>query len=519
MRWRFGSLLVVGLLLGACRKSDPQHRPEQPERPTLSVTLYQSGLELFMEYPAFVVGQDSPLVAHFTDARDPNGFRPVTRGRVTATLRSSDGKENRFVADKPLRDGIFKPIVQAGVAGEGTLSLLLEGDQAQGTVDVGKVLVHPTLDAAIAAASPDENGAEKPLPFLKEQQWKTEYATAVAETRVLQGGIRATGELKPVAGQAAELSSPMAARVAVGGPVVHLGQAVKGGQVLVRLIPTTVAGAADVAALDLEMERARAELGLAERELQRAEEMLAAKAIPEKQLDGARVARQTAAARLAAAQRQRSQYRAAQSGGAGGASVELTSPLDGVVSYAEVMPGAVVDAGKRLVSVVNPEHLWLEAKVFEADAPKVQNTPGATFTVAGLERVFTVDENSGRRVAIGAVVDRISRTVPVVFELPNPDGVLKQGMYAKVTLFTGETVRGLAIPESAVVDDNGKPTVFVMDGGESFFKRAIRAGVRSGGWVQVLEGVREGDRVVSRGAYELKLSTASGAIPEHGHQH
>jgi cobalt-zinc-cadmium efflux system membrane fusion protein len=47
----------------------------EPERPSLVVTVYESGLELFMEYPALVVGQDSPLVAHFTDARDPAGFK------------------------------------------------------------------------------------------------------------------------------------------------------------------------------------------------------------------------------------------------------------------------------------------------------------------------------------------------------------------------------------------------------------------------------------------------------------
>jgi cobalt-zinc-cadmium efflux system membrane fusion protein len=189
------------------------------------------------------------------------------------------------------------------------------------------------------------------------------------------------------------------------------------------------------------------------------------------------------------------------------------------VSYADVMPGAVVEAGTRLVSVVNPTRLWLEAKVYEADVPKVESSPGASFTVAGFEREFTVDEKTGRRVAVGTVVDRATRTVPVLFELVNPGGVLKPGMFAKVTLFTGQTIRDVAIPESAIVDDNGKPTVFVMEGGESFFKRVIRPGVRSGGYVQVLAGVKEGERVVSRGAYELKLSTATGAIPEHGHQH
>jgi RND family efflux transporter MFP subunit len=492
----------------------------EPERPDLAVTVYQDGLELFMEYPALVVGQPSPLVAHFTDARDPKGFHVVKKGRVTATLRYADGTEERFVAEKLLRDGIFKPVVQPTKAGEGTLTLRLEGEQVAGTVDVGPVVVHPTVAAAVAAA-PAEEAGETAVPFLKEQQWKTQYATAPAEPRVLQGGVRANGELKPVAGQSAELSAPVTGRILVGDKVAHLGQRVRKGEVLVRVAPTSQASGTDLATVEMEAARARAELGLAEREVSRAEELLAAKAIPEKQVDAARVARDVAAARLSAAERQLSLYRSTQSGGVapGGSAFELRSPLDGVVSFADVTPGAVVEVGRPLVSVVNPERLWLEARVYEADAPKVERSPGASFTVAGFTQEFTVDEKTGRRVAVGSVVDRATRTVPVIFELPNPDGVLKPGMFAKVTLHTGETVRGVAIPESAVVDDGGKPTVYVMEGGESFFKRPILPGVRSGGWVQVLEGVKEGERVVSRGAYDVKLSSATGAIPEHGHAH
>jgi RND family efflux transporter MFP subunit len=527
------ALLTVSCLL-ACKQAPHRHEDGQepghthgeaasrePERPGLSVTVYQDGLELFLEYPALVVGQPSPLAAHFTDARDANGFRVVTKGRVTATLRSADGTEERFAADTPLRAGIFKPVVQPTKAGEGTLTLRLEGEQVNGTVEAGKVVVHPTLAAAVAAAPPEEAG-EPTVPFLKEQQWKTQYATARAEPRVLQGGVRANGELKPVAGQAAELSAPVAGRIPVGDKVVHLGQRVRKGELLVRLMPTSASAGTDMATVEMEAARTRAELGLAEREVKRAEEMFAGKAIPEKQLDAARVARDVAAAKLAAAERQLALHRSNQRGaaaGPGGAAFELRSPLEGVVSYADVMPGAVVEAGTRLVSVLNPERLWLEARVYEADAPKVERSPGASFTVAGFDQEFTVDEKTGRRVAVGSVVDRATRTVPVIFELPNPEGVLKPGMFAKVTLHTGETVRGVAIPESAVIDDNGKPTVFVMEGGESFFKRAIRPGVSSGGWLQVLEGVSEGERVVSRGAYEIKLSTATGAAVGHGHTH
>jgi RND family efflux transporter MFP subunit len=492
----------------------------RPERPGLSVTTYQSGLELFMEFPALVVGQPSALVAHLTDARNPEGFRVVTRGRVIAVLRYADGAEERFVADKPLRDGLFKPEVKPSRAGEATLTLVLEGEQVSGTVEAGRFKVYPTEAEAIAAA-PREEGGEPTVAFLKEQQWKTQYATAPAEARLLQGGIAANGELKPVAGQAAELSAPVAGRIPVDGPVPYLGKPVKKGEVLVRLAPTSAASSTDIASVELEVSRTRAELGLAEREVKRAEELLAARAIPAKQLDEARVALEVAVARVAAAERQRESFRGTQSGAPvqGASLFELRSPLNGVVAFADVMPGAVVEAGARLVLVVNTERLWLEARVYEPDVARVQNSPGASFTVTGFEREFTVDEKNGRRVAVGAVVDRATRTVPIIFELPNPGGVLKPGMFAKVLLHTGETVRGVAIPESAIVDDGGRPVVFVMEGGESFYRRPIRTGIRSGGWVQVLEGVKEGERVVSRGAYELKLSSATGAAVGHGHSH
>jgi cobalt-zinc-cadmium efflux system membrane fusion protein len=529
-------LVTLSLMLPAtaCKERGPSseghddhgHEPKQPsdkapEIPSLSVTLYQNGLELFMEYPAFVVGKPSALVAHFTDTRDPNAFKIVTKGRVTAVMRYAGGGEDRFVAEKLLRDGIFKPVVTPSKPGSATLTLILEGPQVAGTVEVGEVKVHPTVEATIAAAEPEESGAEATVAFLKEQQWKTHFATAVAEMRVLQGSVRANGEIKAVAGQLAELATPVAGLIPVGAPVPHLGQAVKKGDLLLSLSPTNIVSGTSVATVELEVSRARAERGLAARELKRAEELFAAKAIPEKQVDSARTGLEVATARLEAAERDRGSFRAAQPGSVSGSrrgGFELRSPLDGVISFAEVTPGAVVDAGTRLLAVVNTERLWLEAKVYETDVPRVETSSGASFTVAGFNREFIVDDKNGRRVAIGAVIDRATRTVPVIFEFANPGG-LRPGMFAKVDLLTGETLRGVTVPQSAVLDDNGRAVVFVMADGENFHKRVVRPGVRAGGFVQMLEGIKEGDRVVTQGAYEIKLASAAGGIPEHGHQH
>jgi len=489
-------------------------------RPTLAITQYEDGLELFMEYPALVAGRPSPLVAHLTDARDPEGFVPITKGRAEATLRMDDGTEETFRADAPVRDAIYKPVVVPGQAGPATLVIRLESEEIAGALHVDDVVVYPTEEAA-AAAQVTETPGEPEIPFLKETQWKTRFATAPAEVRALQESVSASAEIKPVAGQIAEVAAPVGGRVVVTGAVPHLGQRIAAGQLVASIVPVAGGSAMVRAQLEADLARARAELELARRNVERAESLVAQDAAPARRLDEARAAREQAQAAVDSAHKQLASLSGAQSGGrvAGGA-YRMRAPISGVVWQADLVPGAVVEAGRRLVSLVNTDRVWLEARVFETDVPRVENAASATFSVAGLEREFVVEPPSGRRVAVGAMLDPATRTLPLLFELPNPRGVLKPGMYAKASLRTGRRTSAVAVPESALVDDNGQPVVFVMRGGESFAKRRVRTGVRSEGFVQVLDGaVREGERVVTRGAYEIKLSTAAGAIPEHGHVH
>lgn len=509
-------LFVPGLVLALACTGFPgghDHPPDgsghdevEDPRPGLTVTLYQSGVELFMEYPSFVVGSESPLIAHFTDASDPEGFVWVTEGRLVATLKYADGFEESFVAEKLLRSGIFKPIVKPTRAGEATLSLVLEGP-VSGTVEVGPVVVYATTDAAVAAA-PAEESAAPTLGYLKEAQWKTEYATAPAEVRSIRGGVRASAEIRAVAGREAAIVAPVAGRVRTGSTTPYVGLQVKKGTPLLSILPLT----GDAAGAEASVAAAAADLAQAERDLVRAKDLSGAAVFSERQLEVAQSTRDVAAAELRAAESQRSAW----SGGGGGAALDIRSPLDGVVSFAAVSPGALVDAGTRIITVVDASRVWLYCHVTDTDVGQVANSPGASFVVPGFDAPFTVE---GGLIAVGAAVDPDTRTVPVIFELDNAEGLLKPGMFAKATVHTEATVDGVIIPESAVVDDGGRPTVYVMDGGESFFARRVKLGAKEAGFVQVLEGVAEGERVVSRGAYEIKLSTAGGAIPEHGHAH
>ncbi len=75
------------------------------------------------------------------------------------------------------------------------------------------------------------------------------------------------------------------------------------------------------------------------------------------------------------------------------------------------------------------------------------------------------------------------------------------------------------MPSSAIFDDGGQEVVYVMIGGETFQRRIVRLGIREADWVQVLSGVEPGERVVSRGAYLLRLASAAPLEAGHGHAH
>lgn len=179
--------------------------------------------------------------------------------------------------------------------------------------------------------------------------------------------------------------------------------------------------------------------------------------------------------------------------------------------------GDSVEEGKLLFVVIDVSRIWLVAKVFEPDIPKAEAATAAWFKIEGYDQPFTIDESNGRVVTVGRVINPKSRTVPVIFEMENPDNKIRIGQFAEVFVATGEPQKRLAIPTTAMLDDRGKQIVFVQTEGETFERRVLTTGIRSKGLIEVKAGVKGGERVVTKGAYEVRLAAASGAIPEHGH--
>jgi len=511
------SLALALLLVAGCgddhRHDDPQGHAHGAgdEGNTAVVTHFTDRTELFVEFPFLAVGEESPFAAHFTRLSD---FRPVDRGTVTVRLVGRDVPEERFEAGPASIPGIFRPVATPARAGERRLIVELTTPEFSTVHDLGVFPVFANRAAANAAPAPEERPGL--VAFLKEQQWKLDFATAPAEARVLHHTVPATGIVRGRADGDVRVSATTAGHVLpAGGGFPRLGQKVSAGETVARIMPRLGSGV-DVAALRTELARAESEVRLTEEQRRRTEDMVRRGLVHEVRLTEMRGRESVARADLNAAQ-----ARLASAGSPAAASasgVALTSPIGGIVVEVSSSSGAFVDEGAPLVRVVDLERLWLEARVTEADSLRIVAPDGVWFDVAGRPAPVSLHGPGARLVAAGGAVDPVTRTVPVIFEFKNP-GDLKVGMHVAARVRTGARAEGVAVPVSALVDEGGQDVLFVLADGEHFERRIVRLGIREGDMVHVAEGLQVGERVVVRGAYLVRLAATGPAAAGHGHAH
>lgn len=193
----------------------------------------------------------------------------------------------------------------------------------------------------------------------------------------------------------------------------------------------------------------------------------------------------------------------------GSATVTFYSPVNGFVIEKPAIEGMHVSAGQTLYKVADLSTVWIEADVHESDA---------AFVRAGVPAKVTLDARPGetlrgRAVYIYPLVDEKTRTLKMRFSFPNPSQQLKPGMYANVDI-TSRIGTGLTIPVDAIIDAGREQLVFVAEGDGYYQPRKIQIGERLGDWVQVTDGLKEGEEVASGAAFfldsESQLRAAAG---------
>jgi RND family efflux transporter MFP subunit len=268
----------------------------------------------------------------------------------------------------------------------------------------------------------------------------------------------------------------------------------------------------------------QAELEAAQQELGRVQDLYKDRIVPKRRVEQAQKDVAVLQARLASARSQLSLLDMSQalSGKMIPPTLErftLRSPLAGTVVTVRMTPGALLEAGQKLFTIVDLERVWIEGRLFESDLAKVQHIEQARFDALTLATPLILSAPAAHLVMIGSVIDPVTRSVPLILEAKNPQGQLRIGMHGELFVPTGAVIRGLAIPTSAVVDDKGIAVAFVQREGETFERRELALGIQSDGYVHVNSGVVAGERVVTTGAYRVHLASLSSELPAHGHAH
>jgi multidrug efflux pump subunit AcrA (membrane-fusion protein) len=174
-------------------------------------------------------------------------------------------------------------------------------------------------------------------------------------------------------------------------------------------------------------------------------------------------------------------------------SLIIYSPFSGIVIEKSITAGMQVQAGMNLLKLAELSLIWIFADVYEDDLPWVK-----TGEIASIESPDAPGSSlTGTVSYIYPFVDEQTRTVKVRIELPNPDMSLKKDMYVKVNIKSTVSLEAIAVPEQAVIH-SGKRDIVVMAMGEGkFMPMEVKLGILADGYYQVLEGLKEGDLIVT----------------------
>lgn len=481
-----------------------------------AVTSWGEHFEIFAEADPLVADQVSRSHTHVTLLE---GFRPVRQGTVSVVLRAPGGSEQVFTQDRALRDGIFDVEIVPGAMGEFELLFRVEAAGFREDVRSGHVIVGSPADPGGHHDHGEDGPSVEEVSFLKEQQWKTPFATAWVEEGRIHESARGTGRVRPAAGGELHLAAPIDGLV-VSDPWPYVGLVRPAGEPVLALSSRVSQGRTLAELQALQTEKS-AELELARERLTRLEGLLEVGAVSSAEVDAARTRVQTLAAQSESARRQMASVRGSVDSEPGGNPVlEVTAPFTGEVAEVLVSPGQAVSAGDPLVRMVRLQPVWVEVHLAPRDAQRLEDGVSGLWVRATGDRERTrFEEEQVRLVSIAPEVSARTGRVTGLLQVDTAVSHLRLGSALEAEVLLAEAREGIVIPASAIVDDAGIPTVFVQLDGETFERREVTVLGREGDHFLV-DGLRVGERLVTTGGSAIRrASLISSGGADHGHVH
>lgn len=184
--------------------------------------------------------------------------------------------------------------------------------------------------------------------------------------------------------------------------------------------------------------------------------------------------------------------------------IEITSPINGIISKINSTNSNQEEANKVLVTIINSDKIILEAEVFEKDIPAITKSKTGEFTLSSYpNEIFKIDGKENKFISINNSLDVDKRTLAVIFELDNKNNKFKDGMFANISLSLSNSEKKLVIEKNSILEDLGKKFVFVYKNPEIFEKKEIITGKENQQYIEVIQGLSEGEKIATQSIYQL----------------
>lgn len=336
--------------------------------------------------------------------------------------------------------------------------------------------------------------------------FKKQDAEAIGlQTRIMQPGvfsevIKTSGQIQSAQGTETVLVATVPGVVTLGDTRFVDGTSVRKGQPVLTLASNALSDG-DVAI------RVKNAYLTAKREFERMEQLVGDKIVSQKDYEQARLAYENAKVAYDAINGKQSVR-----------GVAVTAPMNGFLKNILVKEGDYVTVGQPLATISQNSRLVLRADVSEKNYARLPMIRSAHFKTPYDDKVYKLYELGGRLLSYGKSSGNNSFYIPVLFEFDNKGAVIA-GSYVEVYLLGKPMEQVLSVPVSALVEEQGLYCVYLRLDEDCYKKQYVTLGADNGEAVQILSGLKAGDEVVTKGAYQIKLASASNAIPAHTHHH
>ena len=477
-------------------ETEAAHSHDSHLEELISHSFYTENSEFFVQFQSLMIHHDLKFTIHLTETKN---FKPIENAKLTVSL-VAEGKGIRTKVENSTEAGIYNAFLNTEKAGIYDLWIELEAESGKEKAIIKGVEIFETPEKALEAHFHIADGDK--ISYLKEQAWNSEFSSLLIEPSTYKEVIHTSGEILHAQGDETIISATTSGFVFFSKTLINGFKVIRGTTLM------SISGK-DLTDDNLEIKfySIKANYTKNKIEYEKAEKLFSEKLIIESeyldkkyQYENSKIAFDKISSNFSSLGQ------------------KIKAPKLGFVKQIYITQGQFVEAGQPLLSISQNRKLIIKADVSQEFFAKIPAISTANFKTSYNDKVYSIEELNGKLLSYDKSIGENSHFASVFFEIDNSENLMS-GSFVEVFLKSKNIFEAIVIPKTAILEEYGKYFVYVQISGDKFEKRYIKIGGNDGKNARIISGLAFSERVVTKGAFEIKLSAMSGSLPAHAHNH